>query len=186
MLKSANEQIGLSIAQFYPDLNLMGSYGFSGDTMEEVFKYDYTEMYAAVVSLTQPIFLGGQLRAQVKVAKAAYEEQAANYANVVLNAIREVEDALITEQKLQVQLEQSRIRLAETQAAEDLSRQRYQSGVESILTVLESQRSRRASEEEILILQEQIWLARVNFYLALGGDWLNNDIDDSYSMLMND
>jgi len=170
-LMSANERVGVSIAQLYPDLNLTGSYGYSGDTIEEIFKYDYTEMYAAVVNLTQPIFKGGQIRAQIKAAKARYEEMAANYANTVITAMKEVEDALVTEQMLQQQLEQTQISLTEAKAAEDLSRQRYQSGVEGILSVLESEQRSRTAEEQLTVLKGQIWTSRVNLYLALGGDW---------------
>jgi multidrug efflux system outer membrane protein len=178
-LQAANERIGVSIAQLFPDLTLSGSFGYSGDTIEEIYKYDYTEMYAAVTSLAQPIFKGGQIKAQINAAKARFEEQAANYAGTVLNAIREVEDALVTERMLQVQLEQTQIRLDESKAAEELSRQRYQSGVEGILAVLESERSRRMAEDELAVLKGRIWTSRVNLYLALGGDW-----DESENKIM--
>lgn len=178
-LQAANERIGVSIAQLFPDLTLSGSFGYSGDTIEEIYKYDYTEMYAAVTSLAQPIFKGGQIKAQINAAKARFEEQAANYAGTVLNAIREVEDALVSERMLQVQLEQTQIRLDEAKAAEELSRQRYQSGVEGILAVLESERSRRMAEDELAVLKGQIWTSRVNLYLALGGDW-----DESENKIM--
>ena len=170
-LMAANERVGVSISQLYPDLTLTGSYGYSGDTAEEIFKYDYTEMYGAVVNFAQPIFQGGQIRAQIKAAKARYEEMAANYANTVITAMKEVEDALITEQMLQAQLEQTQISLTEAKAAEDLSRQRYQSGVEGILSVLESEQRSRTAEEQLTVLKGQIWTSRVNLYLALGGDW---------------
>lgn len=170
-LIASNERVGVSIAQLFPDLALTGTYGFSGDTIQEIFKYSYTEMYAGIINLSQPIFKGGQLRAQIKAAKARYEELAANYAGVVLNALREVEDALITEQKLAEQLEQAKIQLSEAKTAENLSRQRYQNGIEGILTVLESERQSRLSEEQLVILKGQIWSSRVNLHLALGGNW---------------
>ena len=170
-LRAANERVGVSIAQLYPDLTLTGTYGFSGDTVEEIFQQDETEMYAAIMNLAQPIFRGGQIRAQIDASKARFEELAAIYAGTVLGAIREVEDALLTEQMLAEQLEQTQIRLTEAEAAEDLSRQRYQNGVEGILSVLESERRSRLAEEELIVLQGQIWTSRVNLYLALGGDW---------------
>jgi multidrug efflux system outer membrane protein len=175
-LRSANEMIGVSIAQLYPDLTLSASYGTSADTWEDIWRH-YSETYGLLTGLAQPIFKGGQIRAQIDAAKASYGEQAANYAGTVLNAIREVEDALITEQKLQEQLEQSQIRLDEAKAAESLSRQRYQSGIEGILTVLESERRSRTAEEELTILKGQIWTSRVNLYLALGGDWIQKEND---------
>jgi NodT family efflux transporter outer membrane factor (OMF) lipoprotein len=171
MLRAANERIGVSIAQLYPDLNIIGTFGYSGDTVEEVFQEDETEMYMAVMSLAQPIFRGGQIRAQIDAAEARYAELAANYAGIVLTAMREVEDALISEQMLQTQLKHARVRFREATAAESLSKQRYERGVEGILTVLESERRRRTSEQEVIILKGQIWSNRVNLFLALGGDW---------------
>jgi NodT family efflux transporter outer membrane factor (OMF) lipoprotein len=171
MLRAANERVGVSIAQLYPDLNIIGTFGYSDDIIENIFQQDETEMYAAIMSLAQPIFRGGQIRAQIKAAEARYSELAANYAGTVIAAMREVEDALVTEQMLQTQLKHAQVRFREASAAESLSKQRYERGVEGILTVLESERRRRTSEEEVTILKGQIWTNRVNLFLALGGDW---------------
>lgn len=170
-LRAANERIGVSIARLYPDLTLTGTYGFSGDTIEEIFQQDETEMYSAISRLAQPIFKGGQIRAQIDAAEARFAELAANYAGTVLTAMREVEDALVSERMLQSQLEYVRVRLREATAAESLSKQRYQRGVEGILTVLESERRRRMAEEELTVLTGRLWTTRVNLFLALGGDW---------------
>ncbi|MHC4395516.1 MAG: efflux transporter outer membrane subunit [Planctomycetota bacterium] len=173
-LRAANQRVGVSIAQLYPDLTLTGNYGFSGDTFDEIFMRD-TEIYSAIFRLAQPIFRGGQLRAQVKGAKARYEELAADYAGTVLTAMKEVEDALAGEQMLQFQLDYAKIQLAEARAAENLSQQRYQRGVEGILTVLESERRRRNAEEQLTVLKGRIWTTRVNLFLALGGDWTQQE-----------
>lgn len=169
-LRAANEQIGVSIAQLYPDLTLTASYGASADRWRDIWEH-YSETYTALMRLAQPIFKGGQLRAQIDAAKARYAELAANYAGTVLTAMREVEDALASEQLLQTRLEHTERRFKEAKAAEELSRQRYQRGVAGILTVLESERRRRLAEEELTLLKGQIWTTRVNLYLALGGDW---------------
>jgi multidrug efflux system outer membrane protein len=173
-LCAANERIGVSIAQLFPDLTLTASLGRSGDRWRDIWR-SYSETYSAITSLAQPIFKGGQLRAQVDAAKARYDELAANYTGVILTAMREVEDALITEQMLQRQFEHTNLQFEEAKAAEELSRQRYQRGVESILTVLESERRRRTAEEQLAILKGQIWSTRVNLLLALGGDWDNQN-----------
>jgi outer membrane protein TolC len=98
---------------------------------------------------------------------------------VVLDAMRQVEDALISEQLLQRQLEYTQLQLQESKAAEDLSRRRYEQGVEGLLTVLESERYRRVAEEQVAVLQGQIWTNRVNLHLALGGDWAGVDAAES-------
>ena len=169
-LMASNERIGVSIAQLYPDLTLTGNVGRSADRWRDIWIQE-TEIYSAVFRLAQPIFKGGGLRAQVNAAKARRAELAADYAGTVLTALKEVEDALASEQLLQTQLGYVKLRLTEASAAEDLSRDRYQRGVEKILTVLESERRRSITEDELAVLKGQIWTTRVNLFLALGGDW---------------
>ena len=177
MLRAANEEIGVSIAQLYPDLTLVASYGSSADRWRDIWEH-FAETYSATVGLSQPIFSGGRLRAQVDAAKARHAELAANYAGTVLTAMREVEDALITEQMLQKELEHTALRFEEAAAAESLSQERYQRGVDSILSVLETERRRRIAEELLVILKAQIWTTRVNLHLALGGDWNDQEQSD--------
>ncbi len=177
-LRAANERVGASIAQLYPDLVLTASYGRSADQWEDIWK-NFSETYSAAFNLAQPIFRGGQLRAQARAAKARYEEAAAVYGGVVLDAMRQVEDALIGEQLLQRQLEHVQRQLQESRAAEDLSRRRYEQGVEGLLTVLESERRRRSAEEQVAVLKGQIWTTRVNLHLALGGDWAGAQVVES-------
>lgn len=173
-LRSANEMVGVSIAQLYPDLTLTGSYGASANRWRDIWEH-FSETYMLSMGLAQPIFRGGQIRAQIKAAKARYAELAANYNSTVLTAMKEVEDALASEQSLQTQLQHVQQRLTEARAAEQLSRQRYQQGITGILTVLVSERSRRVAEEQLTVLKGQIWTTRVNLYLALGGDWAGQE-----------
>jgi multidrug efflux system outer membrane protein len=169
-LRAANELVGVSIAQLYPDLTLTADLGRSADTWPDIWK-DETEIYSAVFRLAQPVFRGGQLRAQVEAAKARYAELAADYAATVLKALQETEDALIGEQILQDRLKFVQMQFDQALAAEKLSQQRYQRGLESILIVLESERRRRNAENVLAVLKGRIWTTRVNLFLALGGDW---------------
>ncbi len=169
-LMTANEQIGVAMAQLYPSLTITANYGRSSSNFDDIWKH-FSETYSFAPNLLQPIFQGGQLRAQVDATKARYAELAANYSSVVLRAMQEVEIALVSEVSLQKQVEHAVLELNESRAAEDLSRRRYEQGVESILAVLESERNRRVAEEQVVLLQGQIWTTRVNLHLALGGDW---------------
>jgi len=175
-LHSANERVGVSIARLYPDLTLTANYGASADKWSDIWRR-YSETYGLVMRLAQPIFKGGQILAQIDAAKARYAELAANYAGTVLTAMREVEDALVSEQMLQNQLQHTERRFREAKAAEELSKQRYQQGLTGFLVVLETERRRRISEEQLTILKGRIWTARVNLYLALGGNW-NEDEEE--------
>ena len=173
-LRSANERIGVSIAQLYPDLTLTANYGANADEWRDIWE-SYSETYGLLMRLAQPIFRGGQIRAQIDAAEARYAELAANYAGTVLTAMREVEDALVSEQMLQNQLQHAKDQFRQAKAAEELSRQRYQQGLTGFLVVLETERRRRIAEEQLTILKGQIWTTRVTLYLALGGDWNNQE-----------
>jgi outer membrane protein, multidrug efflux system len=169
-LMAANEEIGASVAQLYPSLTISASYGRSSSRFEDIWQH-FSETYSFAPNIVQPIFEGGRLRAQVDAAKARYAELAANYSAAVLRAMQEVEVSLASEQSLQKQVEHATLQINEARAAEDLSRRRYEQGVESILSVLDSERNRRAAEEQLVILRGQIWTTRINLHLALGGDW---------------
>jgi len=107
----------------------------------------------------------------VRASKAAYEAEASTYSATVLTAMREVEDALVSEKYLRAQLEHAERQVTESRDAESLSQRRYEQGVEGILTVLESERQRLMAEEQVAALNGQIWATRVSLHLALGGDW---------------
>ena len=172
-LEASNERIGVSIAQLYPDLTLTGAWGRSADRWRDIWK-DETEVYSAVMRIVQPIFRGGQLLARVDASKARYEELASNYAKTVLTALREVEDALVTEQLLQRRLTALELRYDEAVAAERLANQRHLRGVERLITVLETERRRRIAENELNIVKGNLWGGRVDLLLALGGDWTSD------------
>ena len=169
-LAAITERVGISIAQLFPDFTLTGNYGFRDDQFRYIWN-DQSEVYSLTMQLMQPVFQGGQLMAQVKGAKARVEEEAANYSQIVLQALQEVEDALVREEFLQEQMKALEVRFREAQAAEKLAGQRYLQGVGSLILALETERRRRISENELAITKGQIWQARIDLFLALGGDW---------------
>lgn len=169
-LAAATERVGVSIAAMFPDLTLSGSTGFRSDTFSMLTNSE-NEAYSAIIALAAPIFKGGQLKAGVDAAKARVEQAAADYAGVVLVAVREVEDALVREKMLKKRIDQLQERLSEATRAESLAKDRYFKGVEKILMVLETERRRRLAENELILTTGNIWNARVELFLALGGNW---------------
>ena len=177
-LASATSVVGVRIAQLFPDLTLSANYGFTADHFSDLLLKE-GEVYAAVVQLAQPLFRGGQLLAQVDESKAMVEAAAAAYANVVLTAMREVEDALVTERSLRERVTLLQRRLEEAQAAESLARSRYDQGLRTLLAVLETERRRRIAEYTLAATKGQLWSNRVDLFLALGGDWTDEERDSS-------
>ena len=137
-LWAANERVGASIAQLYPDLTLTGSYGASSSEWKNIWDREF-EIYSGIANVAAPIWKGGQIRAQIRASRARYDELVAVYAQTVLKAMQEVEDALASERLLLVQIEHRGRQYEEAQAAEELSRRRYELGAEGLLTVLASE-----------------------------------------------
>ena len=169
-LRAATERVGFSVAQMFPDLTLTAAGGYRGDNVDR-WVADETQMYSFIMGLAAPLYRGGQLKAGVEAAKARAQRAAANYAKVILTAMREVEDALAGEQTLQERIAFLRVRLDDAMSAESLAVDRYSRGLEGILTVLETERRRRLAENELILTQGQLFNARIDLYLALGGDW---------------
>jgi multidrug efflux system outer membrane protein len=169
-LAASTYGIGVALADLYPSLTLTGSGGNRSDTLGQLVSSD-TLIFSLVANIVGPIFSGGQRRAGVDAARARTEQAAATYAGAVLQALREVEDALALEANIREQLVYTDARVADARAGDRLAQERYQRGVEHLLTVLETQRRLRLAEETWISTQAQLWNARIDLFLALGGDW---------------
>jgi multidrug efflux system outer membrane protein len=173
-LAAATYGVGAAIANLYPDLSLTGSAGESADRINDLDLENF--VFNLVANITGPLFTGGQRRADVDAARARAEQAAATYAGAVLNALREVEEALVLGDASTHNYEFSSDRVAEARAADRLAKERYQRGVGSLLTVLETERRLRLAEQAIITATTDLWNARIDLFLALGGDW-GTDVD---------
>jgi multidrug efflux system outer membrane protein len=169
-LAAGTARIGVAMADLFPSLSLTASGGIRSDDLIGLTSSDGS-VYSLIANLVAPLFSGGKRRAQVKAARARAEQATAAYAGIVLQALREVEDALVNEEAAWQRMGYLDVRLEEAQAAERLARQRYQRGVDRLLTLLETERRRRLAETELLLTQADTWNARIDLFLALGGDW---------------
>lgn len=169
-LIAANEDIGIAMADLFPNLAISGSYGTTSNEISNIL--DANQMaWSLVGSLTQKIFEGGRLRANIRLNEARAEELSALYKKDILTAVKEVEIGLLKEEKLHSQVELLAENLKQTEAAEKLSNTRYIQGIGSILELLDTQRRLWRVEQNLLNAQEANWQNRIALYLALGGDW---------------
>ena len=112
---------------------------------------------------------GGQLRAQVARAEAQTAEVLANYANTALVAYAEVETALAAEGFLADRVGHLTSSVEQARAAERLAEERYRAGLDSYITVLDSQRSAAQADGDLIAARRLRLENRVDLYLALGG-----------------
>lgn len=172
--RAASANVGVAIADLYPQLNLVGSIGVAGTSTNNLFSTD--QLAGALLgSVTNRLFAGGALRANIRLQESAARELATRYANDVLGALREVETALKADQELARQLAAQGRSLKALRAAEELAATRYRNGIQPLQTFLETQQRRYRAEQNWLRTQQLRWSTRISLYLALGGDWIESD-----------
>lgn len=171
-LMAANAQIGVAMADLFPDLTLSINGGFNSDQWGGLFDNN-NALGSLTGQITTRLFEGGRLRAQIRLRESELREQAAQYAKLVLNAMAEVETALVQEHYLVEQVALLQRSTSAARKAEALAERRYQQGISPLLELLEAQRRRQNSERSLLAAQRASWRARVDLHLALGGDWVN-------------
>lgn len=128
-------------------------------------------MAGAGVGVSVPIFQGGALRAQVRVATAQQEVQVAQYGATLLRAFAEVERALTNELLLSERLQFDQAALADRTDAVRIANLKYQAGSIDLLSVLQLQAAQIATEAVVIQLLNTRLATRIDLYLALGGDF---------------
>ncbi len=183
-LKAANADIGVAIADLYPSLSLGASLGFSSNKTSRLFTSD--QLAGSILSsLTTRLFEGGKLRANIRLQKSKLRGLIAGYSQDILNAMREVETALKSEQALGLELTSTQLSVEALRKAEQLSQERYLRGILTLKEYLDIQQRRYIAEQGLLAIQQIKWNTRVSLYMALGGDWLQDEANVD-AKLMND
>jgi multidrug efflux system outer membrane protein len=173
-MAAANARIGIAKAAFFPSLSLTGTGGFESATIGDLFKWSSRAFLLgplAGTALTVPLFDGGRRKGQLAHARAAYEEEIANYRQQVLTAFREVEDGLSDMRVLADQTAtQARAVEASTRAAR-ISRTQYEEGAINYLDVIDAERTVLQARRSAVQLRGLQAAAAVNLIRALGGGW---------------
>ena len=176
----ADAEIGVAMADLYPGLNLGGTIGVSGNRTGRLLTAEQLAG-SLLLSITSRLFEGGALRANIRLQESEARELSARYAGNVLDALQEVETALNAEQELEKELGFQQQSVTAVRKAEVISEARYREGVETLRRYLETQQRRYLIEQNWLRLQQQKWNNRIALYLALGGDWVNEN-EDSFTI----
>jgi multidrug efflux system outer membrane protein len=128
-------------------------------------------LVSAAIGTVIPLYEGGALRAQVKIATAQQAQAVANYGSVVLNAFREVEDVLASEQILEKRLGYAQRALADRIATVRLATVQYQAGRRDLLWVEQLRTEQLAAEEHVIQLRNAQIANRIQLHLVLGGSF---------------
>ena len=148
VLVAANAEIGVAKAQFFPQISLTGSCGgaFGRSSAFSALISSQAAIWSYGANLSQPIFTGGALRGNLKLARSQHEQALIEYRQTIQRAFGDVSDALIAYQKFhQVRVRQEQT-VADLKESVRLSTMRYNGGIATYLEVLDGQRSLFAAE----------------------------------------
>jgi outer membrane protein, multidrug efflux system len=154
----------------YPSFRLSGSLGLSALTLGTLTN-SASLLQSVLAGLSAPLFDGGATAAQVRAQEAALDQARAAYESTVLNALKDVEDALTALKGDRERLERLRAATAAAANAELLARQRFESGLTDFSTVLTTQRTLLSLQDGTASAQADLSSDHVRLYKALGGGW---------------
>jgi multidrug efflux system outer membrane protein len=170
LLRAANAQIGVSVAEFFPKIGLTALLGKVSPELS-AFTLGGANAWGIAAEGAGPLFEGGRLVGQYRQSKAARTEAELRYRQNILNAFREVSDALIARLRLaEIRAHQGR-EVTALETAVKLSLERYVAGKADYYEVLEAQQQLFPSELNLARTQRDQLLAVVSLYKALGGGW---------------
>jgi NodT family efflux transporter outer membrane factor (OMF) lipoprotein len=174
---TANAQIGVAQAAFYPTLTLSAAGGYRSTSLGDWISTP-SRFWSLGAALAQNIFDGGLRRAVSDQAIAAYDGQVALYRQTVLTGFQEVEDNLaalrILEEEGLLQNEAAR----GAREAVELTTNQYKAGIVSFLNVIAAQTIALNNERTAVNVQGRRFLASVQLVRAIGGGWDARALDD--------
>lgn len=153
-----------------PSLSLSGSIGVEALSAGRIFSPELA-VASAAGHLTAPIFQGGRIRETIHVQSAQERQALIAWEAAVLDALREVEDALVALQKSEDRYRLLTEAVASAREAESLARLNFQAGEVDVLDVLVAQRTLFSLEESQAIAEGNRVSAHIQLYRALGGGW---------------
>jgi NodT family efflux transporter outer membrane factor (OMF) lipoprotein len=169
-LAAQTAQIGVAKAAQYPSFTLFGSIGLESLTLDNLYSSGARTAQAAANGVWT-LFDFGRIRRNIEVRTALQEEALGAYESTVLTALENVENALVAYSNEQTR-RKSLIQAAKAgEAAFDLARDQYSSGLVDFQTVLDAQRSLLTAQDELASSDSKVTSNLIQLYKALGGGW---------------
>jgi outer membrane protein, multidrug efflux system len=173
-LHAATAEVGVAISNYFPQLTLTAGGGYQSEGLSQLIQT--ASRFASIgPAIELPIFEGGRLRATVRLQRVKAKEAAVVYAQTVLTALNQVEDALAAYGSDQARRASLETAVTASRNARLLARERYQSGVASFIDVLDAERTEEENELSLADARTAVSADLVQLYRALGGGWQSGD-----------
>ncbi|AWM80053.1 RND transporter [Gammaproteobacteria bacterium ESL0073] len=173
---SANAQIGVAKAAWFPDLTLSAGAGYSSNSFSHWVESP-NRYWSLGPQFAMTLFDGGLISSRYTQAEAVYDEKVANYRQTVLNGFKEVEDYLIQLSTLQQEAVVQQEAVDSAKESLRLITNQYEAGLIDYLNVASTQTSALTTERtQITLLGNQLTTS-VKLIAAIGGGWTTAELD---------
>jgi len=169
-MASANAQIGVAYAAYYPSLSISASGGFESTAIGKLLDAS-SRFWSVGPTLSETVYDGGLRRATVNQYIATYNADLAAYRQSVLTALQQVEDYLAAVRILSAQIERQKEAVAHSETYLKLEQARYDTGIDPYIDLAVAQTTLYGNEQGLAQLQIQQMTASVELIEALGGGW---------------
>ncbi len=167
---AAAERIGVATAELYPQFSLLGTVGVAARTGVPLFQFD-SLTFAVGPSVRWNILQFGRLTNNIAAQRAAYEQAVTRYRNTVLQAVMEVEDALIEWREESRRRRFLEAAVAAATKAVTLNRLRYEESLVNAQRVVDAERDLWRYEVALAESRGNQCRQAIRLYKALGGGW---------------
>ncbi|MDD1004155.1 efflux transporter outer membrane subunit [Pseudomonas sp. TNT2022 ID642] len=167
-LAAAEADVKVARAAMLPALTLTAQLGSGANQFDDLIRSPFYNLTAGLVA---PIFNNGRLGAERDKATARQQELLESYRGAIINGFADVEKALNSIRRLDEQRLWQNEELNQAQSAFNIAQSRYEAGAEDLLTVLETQRTLYAAQDQNAQLRLSRVQASIALYKALGGGW---------------
>ena len=174
-MASANALIGVAKAAYFPTLSLTAQGGTESSAISQLFDWP-SRFWSVGSSLSETVFDAGLRRATVDQYITTYNADVASYRQTVLTAFQQVEDSIASSRILSRQYQQQQAAAASAQKSVDLEMQRYQTGVDPSIDVVQTQMTLLTDQTALATLRTEQMTASVQLIQALGGGWNVSDL----------
>jgi outer membrane protein, multidrug efflux system len=169
-LVSANAQIGVAKAEFFPSFKLIGAGGFQ--SIDAGTFLDWQNRVLSIgPSISVPVFTGGRNKANLQAAQSRYNEELASYKQIMLISLREVEDALLDLKTYAMQRDALEAAMHSAEDTERLARTRQEKGLTSFFEVVDANRTVLSTRLLLAQTEGQRMVSTVQLLKAIGGGW---------------
>ncbi|MGA3158480.1 MAG: TolC family protein [Steroidobacteraceae bacterium] len=181
-LAAATARVGVATADLFPRVSVTGFVGFLSGDVGRLFNTsapNNAEAWSVAPTVSWAAFDLGSVRARLRASKAQADAAAANYEKVVLSALEDTENSLVSYSARQMQLKSLAEQAAASKRAADLANTQYREGVADFLVLLDAQRTQLDAEDAVAQAETAVNVSVVAIYKALGGVGQTKDAGDA-------